>query len=113
LQRISKLAAEKLVIAEEHFDPYGHYKAKVSLDYADSLKGSRHQRRFLCQFSDEFSQFISALKKFSGNVCECDAEVVRNDCFQERVGGEFAIKRSPGSEIGRGSAVASCVFRRS
>jgi formate--tetrahydrofolate ligase len=38
MQRISKLAAEKLGIAEEHLEPYGHYKAKVSLAYADSLK---------------------------------------------------------------------------
>jgi len=38
MQRISKLAAEKLGIAEEHLEPYGHYKAKVSLEYVDSLK---------------------------------------------------------------------------
>jgi formate--tetrahydrofolate ligase len=38
MQRISRLAAEELGIAEEHLEPYGHYKAKVSLDYADSLK---------------------------------------------------------------------------
>jgi len=38
MQRISKLAAEKLGIAEEHLEPYGHYKAKVSLDYIESLK---------------------------------------------------------------------------
>jgi formate--tetrahydrofolate ligase len=38
LQRISKVAAEKLGIAEEHLEPYGHYKAKVSLKYLDSLK---------------------------------------------------------------------------
>jgi formate--tetrahydrofolate ligase len=39
MQRIPKLAAEKLGIAEEHLEPYGHYKAKVSLAYVDSLKG--------------------------------------------------------------------------
>src|SRR5262252_8121038 len=38
LQRISKVALEKLGIAEEHLEPYGHYKAKVSLKYLDSLK---------------------------------------------------------------------------
>jgi formate--tetrahydrofolate ligase len=38
MQRITKLAKEKLGIAEEHLEPYGHYKAKVSLDYLDSLK---------------------------------------------------------------------------
>ena len=36
LQRISKVAMEKLGIAEEHLEPYGHYKAKVSLEYLDT-----------------------------------------------------------------------------
>ena len=39
LQRISRVALEKLGIAEDHLEPYGHYKAKVSLDYVDSLAG--------------------------------------------------------------------------
>ena len=38
MQRISSLAAQKLGIADEHLEPYGHYKAKVSLAYVDSLK---------------------------------------------------------------------------
>jgi len=38
MQRITEVAA-KLGIADEHLEPYGHYKAKVSLDYVDSLKG--------------------------------------------------------------------------
>ncbi len=38
LQRISRIALEKLGIAEDHLEPYGHYKAKVSLQYVDSLK---------------------------------------------------------------------------
>jgi formate--tetrahydrofolate ligase len=38
MQRIARLAAEKLGIAEDHLVPYGHYKAKVSLDYIESLK---------------------------------------------------------------------------
>jgi len=38
MQRIPKLAAEKLGIDEDHLEPYGHYKAKVSLAYVDSLK---------------------------------------------------------------------------
>jgi formate--tetrahydrofolate ligase len=37
LKRIAALAQERLGIAEEHLEPYGHYKAKVSLDYLDSL----------------------------------------------------------------------------
>jgi formate--tetrahydrofolate ligase len=36
MQRIVKVA-EKLGVPEEHLDPYGHYKAKVSLDFVDSL----------------------------------------------------------------------------
>ena len=40
MQRISKLAVKKLGIAEEHLEPYGHYKAKVSLDYIDSQKNN-------------------------------------------------------------------------
>jgi formate--tetrahydrofolate ligase len=39
LQRISAVAREKLGIAEEHLEPYGHYKAKVSLKYLETLKG--------------------------------------------------------------------------
>jgi formate--tetrahydrofolate ligase len=38
MQRIPKLAADRLGIGEEHLEPYGHYKAKVSLAYVDSLK---------------------------------------------------------------------------
>src|SRR6201982_2998389 len=38
LSRVSAVAREKLGIAEEHLEPYGHYKAKVSLKYLDGLK---------------------------------------------------------------------------
>jgi formate--tetrahydrofolate ligase len=38
LQRIAELAADKLGIPERHLEPYGHYKAKVSLEYLDTLK---------------------------------------------------------------------------
>ncbi|KQW69584.1 formate--tetrahydrofolate ligase [Methylibium sp. Root1272] len=38
LQRITQVASDKLGIADEHLEPYGHYKAKLSLDYVDSLK---------------------------------------------------------------------------
>ncbi len=38
MQRIAVLARERLGIAEEHLEPYGHYKAKLSLAYLDSLK---------------------------------------------------------------------------
>ena len=37
IERVTRIAA-KLGIPEEHLEPYGHYKAKVSLDFVDSLK---------------------------------------------------------------------------
>jgi formate--tetrahydrofolate ligase len=39
--------AQKLGIPEEHLIPYGHYKAKVSLDYVDSLKGKANGKLIL------------------------------------------------------------------
>ncbi|MCX7150998.1 MAG: formate--tetrahydrofolate ligase [Proteobacteria bacterium] len=45
--RIAKLAKEKLGIAEEHLEPYGHYKAKVSLPYLDTLKGKKDGKLIL------------------------------------------------------------------
>ena len=36
--RIANLASERLSISEENLIPFGHYKAKISLDYLDSLK---------------------------------------------------------------------------
>ncbi len=47
LQRISKVALEKLGIAEEHLEPYGHYKAKVSLPYLDTLKSKKDGKLIL------------------------------------------------------------------
>jgi formate--tetrahydrofolate ligase len=38
LRRISEVAKEKLGIGEEHLEPYGHYKAKLSLDFIESLE---------------------------------------------------------------------------
>jgi formate--tetrahydrofolate ligase len=35
---ILDIARERLGIAPEHLEPYGHYKAKVSMDYVKSLK---------------------------------------------------------------------------
>jgi formate--tetrahydrofolate ligase len=37
LQRITRVASEKLGIGDEHLEPYGHYKAKIDLDYLASL----------------------------------------------------------------------------
>ena len=47
LKRISAVAQEKLGIPEEQLEPYGHYKAKVSLDYVDKLKGKRDGKLIL------------------------------------------------------------------
>jgi formate--tetrahydrofolate ligase len=38
LLRITELARERLGIADEHLEPYGHHKAKISLGYLESLK---------------------------------------------------------------------------
>jgi formate--tetrahydrofolate ligase len=38
LKRIATLAMERLGIPEESIETYGHYKAKISLEYLDSLK---------------------------------------------------------------------------
>ena len=37
MRPIIELAKEKFDIPPEHLDPYGHYKAKLSLEYVDSL----------------------------------------------------------------------------
>ena len=36
--RIGELAKSKLGIDDDHLEPYGHYKAKISLDFLDSLR---------------------------------------------------------------------------
>jgi formate--tetrahydrofolate ligase len=38
LRRVTDIAHERLGIAEEHLEPFGRYKAKLSLAYIDSLK---------------------------------------------------------------------------
>lgn len=38
MKPIIDLAREQLGIPAEHLDPYGHYKAKLSLEYSDSIK---------------------------------------------------------------------------
>ena len=47
MHRIAAVAREKLGIAEEHLEPYGHYKAKVSLKHLDSLKGKKDGKLIL------------------------------------------------------------------
>jgi len=46
MQRVTKVA-EKLGIPEEHLVPYGHYKAKVSLDFVDSLARKKNGKLIL------------------------------------------------------------------
>ncbi|MHB8353612.1 MAG: formate--tetrahydrofolate ligase [Burkholderiales bacterium] len=38
MERIAKVAKEKLGISDEHLEPYGHFKAKISLEYLESIK---------------------------------------------------------------------------
>ena len=47
LKRITAIAAERLGIDDEHLEPYGHYKAKLSLEYVDSLKDKPNGRLIL------------------------------------------------------------------
>jgi formate--tetrahydrofolate ligase len=44
---ILDIAREKLGIAPENLDPYGHYKAKVSMDYIKSLKNKPNGKLIL------------------------------------------------------------------
>ena len=46
-RRILDIAKEKLGIASENLDPYGHYKAKVSMDYVKSLKSKKSGKLIL------------------------------------------------------------------
>jgi len=47
LRRIVDLAQERLGIGAEHLEPYGHYKAKVHLDYLHSLRERRQGKLIL------------------------------------------------------------------
>src|SRR3954471_16727123 len=46
-RRILEVAKDKLGIAPENLDPYGHYKAKVSMDYVKSLKNKKDGKLIL------------------------------------------------------------------
>ena len=37
LKRITEIAIERLGIPEEHIEPYGHYKAKLTNEFVGSL----------------------------------------------------------------------------
>jgi formate--tetrahydrofolate ligase len=47
MQRIAAVAREKLGIGEEHLEPYGHYKAKVSLKHLETLKSKKNGKLIL------------------------------------------------------------------
>lgn len=47
MQPIISLAREQYGIDAEHLDPYGHYKAKLSLDYIDSLSANEDGKLIL------------------------------------------------------------------
>ena len=47
MKRIVDLASEQYGIESEHLEPYGHYKAKLSLDYIDSLKSKPNGKLIL------------------------------------------------------------------
>src|SRR5450755_1906718 len=44
---IMEIAKEKLGITAENLEPYGHYKAKVSMDYVKSLKDKKNGKLIL------------------------------------------------------------------
>src|SRR6266545_5717759 len=46
MQRVVELAA-KLGIPDDALEPYGHYKAKISLDYVDSLQSRKDGKLIL------------------------------------------------------------------
>jgi formate--tetrahydrofolate ligase len=46
-RRILDVAKEKLGIAPENLEPYGHYKAKVSMDFINSLKSKKDGKLIL------------------------------------------------------------------
>jgi formate--tetrahydrofolate ligase len=47
MRPISEIASEKLGVGTEHLEPYGHFKAKMSLDYNDTLKNNKNGKQIL------------------------------------------------------------------
>ncbi|MCK4494322.1 MAG: formate--tetrahydrofolate ligase, partial [Methylococcales bacterium] len=47
MKPIIELAKKDFEISAEHLDPYGHYKAKLSLDYIESLKQKKDGKLIL------------------------------------------------------------------
>src|SRR5471032_879673 len=47
MKRIADIARDRLGIPDEHLEPFGHYKAKLSLDYVNSLKDKKEGKLIL------------------------------------------------------------------
>ena len=47
MKPITKLAKENYNIPAEHLDPYGHYKAKLSLEYIDELSHKKNDSKLI------------------------------------------------------------------
>ena len=45
--KISELAQDRLGIPEDELEPFGHYKAKVSLSYLNSIKNKKDGKLIL------------------------------------------------------------------
>ncbi|MEN8261734.1 MAG: formate--tetrahydrofolate ligase, partial [Pseudomonadota bacterium] len=47
MRPVIDLARDQFGIAAEHLEPYGHYKAKLSLEYVNSLTGRKDGKLIL------------------------------------------------------------------
>ena len=47
MKRVVYIAKDQYGIESEHLEPYGHYKAKLSLDYIESLKSKPNGKLIL------------------------------------------------------------------
>ena len=47
MKRVVDIAKDQYGIESEHLEPYGHYKAKLSLDYIESLKSKPNGKLIL------------------------------------------------------------------
>ena len=100
LRRITDLALERLGIADRHLVPYGHYKAKLSLDYLHSL-ADRPDGRLVRAFT--ISLDISPRKQAEALVAERDTLRVERDRALSVQSGS-----SPASLITMACAVLPC-----
>ena len=47
MRRIADVARDKLGVSDEHLEPFGYYKAKIALEYIDSLASRRDGKLIL------------------------------------------------------------------